>query len=645
MKQLKKIISGCSAVLMMLSSITVDAQFLGSSQPQSFFPATGGPYPIPTSTVSRPSWPTFYNQRNNGSCYNTEWNIDPSSPGNENIYVWAINWEDVAGHSTVVAYEIKNAGNTTVLYRGTKYVGADYANLNVGLYKANGGSVHVAVAYWSAGGHPTGVGVIKLDDFSLSLSSGLSLSSSTNLYYMQNMTGEAQHIGMDCHDSTAITVVWEDVGYGVFIEGLEVPSGGAGLTRSYPMQVGGAGGRIPDVALNHNTSTGRREAHVVLNNTSVPRIEKYTIDFDWLALGGMPTPVLEDTEPCALFGAYWDDFIIKIDAPDHHSAAQSDWAYTFFDDDANKIKAKVCNGGTYTSYVVNNGTIPTAPGGSTFLWDITNAGNAFPTITYNPSGNAVYVGWYTNYNFGGVPNPPLYNYSGTTMGYVSVVLDITGFLRTNAYNRIDNDFNTNRIGAFIDPSNPWTDYNYPKVCFSKHNEGPFLFTLFASHNANTNLLWSPPAPGTIQSTYHEKPGAVPPTTFSLILANLGYVGGGILATGTSVYLSQKYSSWSTLLPVFRIAKKESIVNAEIITVASNPFSETEIFQLKGGVENLIYRVVLRSLDGKRLAEYSGNISELNRKFNDSRIHNLPVGVYQLQLDNKSSIQSFKLIKE
>jgi hypothetical protein len=648
MKRLSKITGALVGLLTMLAPLSSEAQFMGSTQPQTFFPAAGGPFPIPTSTVSRPTWPTFYNQRNNGSCYNAE--IDINGDGvQERIYVWAINWEDVAGYSNAIAYEIKDPSDN-ILHRGTKYIGADVANLNVGLYVTNGRSLHVAVAYYAAASTPSGgSGIIKLADFAFSPASGLSLFTSTDLYYMRNRTYEAQHIGIDCHDSTALAVVWEDAGYGVFIEGFERAPGG-GLIRSFPQQVGGIGGRIPDVALSHNTSTGKREAHVVFNNVSVPRIEKYTVDFDLLVGGSWPVPVLENTEPCSVFGPYWDDFNIKIDAPDHHTGTRSDWAYTFFDNDANKIKVKVCNAGTYNSYVVNNGTISAGGPGGPFLWNITNAGNAFPTITYHPSGEAMYVGWYTNYNAGmppGAPNNPLYDYTGTPMGYVSVVLDKAGFFRSPAYNRVDNDFMTNRIGKFIDPANPWTDYNYPKICFSKHNEGPKLFTLFSSHNMKSNIVYAPGCPGSsLQTTYHESVGSTYSCTSTLITNGTSYataLPGFISTPTTTVYLSQKYSSWTTLAPVVRMAQDEPA--AAKVELASNPFSSNELFQLTGGDGTMVYQAVLTGMDGKRITEYSGTIAGLNKSFQNPLIRNLPAGVYLLQLRSSAAVQDFRLLKQ
>lgn len=77
----------CTTMLTGLAALSfkADAQFLPSTVPNKVFPLPIQVEPIPTSTTGALAWPTFYNERNNGSCYSTTANFDPGTFGNENI--------------------------------------------------------------------------------------------------------------------------------------------------------------------------------------------------------------------------------------------------------------------------------------------------------------------------------------------------------------------------------------------------------------------------------------------------------------------------------------------------------------------------------------------------------------------------------
>lgn len=666
MKNIKKSVAILNSKLLLVLTLTLclvsqqlQAQFVGAALPNKFFPLPVTDYALP-GTAGGGFWPTFYNQRNNGSCYNQSLDvIGGIYTGDEQIYVWAINAWDVGGYDNAIAYEILDNSGTTILRRGTAYVGADIANLNVGMYKTNAGALHVIVAYWHAGGSE-----IRLDDFLLDMSAtssgGLGLVSSNTVYTLSNTTYEAQHIGLDCHDLEYFTLTWEDNGYGIMVQGYDYSPGGPGAGPI--VYIGSATSRIPDVAMSHNPSIGgpggTKDVHLIFTDMSgmTPMIRKYTLDFNQL-VAGTASAILEDSEPFTAFGPYWDDFNMRIDAPDHYTASLPDWSYVYFDDDNNKIKVRVCDqtgSPAYNTYVVNDGTVTVGPTGPT-LPDLTAAGNAFPTITYHQNGGMMYVGWYTNYDptLSPIANNPLYTYSTQTQGYISVVLDKTGFFRSSDYNRIDDDYLTNRIGTGINPATPYTDMYYPKVCFSKHNDGPQIFTNFSSHDTKTNLVWrwANWAGGAaflgkyVESVLMAFPDDALGGT-NMLIGYSGAASGSTFTTDPSVFLCQKQADWYPSSPLFRTTPLEAVTEtkADDLSIVSNPFSSEAMFQLKGDNAKAVYTAFMMSADGKRIAEYGGTIAEINNQFKQTANQSLPTGVYHLQVNKGNSGHTFKLIK-
>ena len=646
--------------LLVLLTLQAQAQYIPSAIPNKYFPKPVATEPLPTSTTGALGWPTFYNERNNGSCYSVTDDFDPMISGNENIYVWAICHKDVAGYDNAFAYEITDATGA-IKYRGTQYLGGDIANLQVGIYKDNGGNFNVVIAYWKAGG--TGTGTIELATYQLSLGGAPTLVGTPSTLYTC-VTTDAQHINLDCHDLSAFVVAWEDQGDSCHMKAYYYDPTTSSLVSGMNVAFGTPSSRLPDVALSHNTSLflPSMDVHFVYVETAgaTTSIVKSTVDLGILLYGPYPSSfVVEDVETLSTsFGAYWDDFSIRLDAPDHYTSttpSASNWAYTYFDDDNNKIKVRMCNltaTPAYNTYVINDGSMPI--GGTSpvvYLDNITNAGNNFPTITYLPNGVSAYVAWYTNYDptIGPVPasNNALYSYTTQTLGYISVVIDDMGEIRTK-YNCVDNDRLTNRIGLFINPSMPNTNMYYPKICFSKNNDCAQLFTLFSSHDTKADLIWSWPA-SSFLGTYCENT-----TTTAIIYypftpqwSKIGYSTSTYLpAYGTSVFLSQKQVDWyPALSPLFRKANN-SIATSTPLSICANPFSGNNVFQLKGGDATKWYNAVLYAIDGKKIGQWYGNIASLNQEFKKLPIEQLSNGFFNLHISNATEAkQVFRLIKQ
>jgi hypothetical protein len=648
-------------LLLVVISFHVQAQFIPSAIPNKYFPKPVATEPLPTSTKGALAWPTFYNERNNGSCYSVTDDFDPAIPGNENIYVWAICHKDVAGYDNAFAYEIIDATGT-IVYRGTQYLGGDIANLQVGMYKDNGGNFNVVIAYWKAGGF--GTGTIELATYQLSTSGAPTIVGTPATLYTCATTN-AQHINLDCHDLSAFVVAWEDQGVSCFMKPYYYDPSISALVSAAYMPFGSSSSRLPDVALSHNTTMAlpNIDVHCAYVETAgaTTSIVKGTVDFAAL-LGMSGTFVVEDVEILSTsFGAYWDDFSLRLDAPDHYTSttpSASNWAYAYFDDDNNKIKVRMCNltaTPAYNTYVINDGSMPI--GGTSpvvYLDNITNAGNNFPTITYLPNGVSAYVGWYTNYDptIGPAPaiNNPLYSYTTQTLGYVSVVIDDMGQLRTK-YNGVDNDRLTNRIGLFINPSTPNTNMYYPKICFSKNNDCAQLFALFSSHDSKVDLIWNWYSAAFL-GTYYEKAGLAGAywPLINTVNSSIGYssVFGGspTILAGTSVFLSQKQVDWyPALSPLFRKASN-SIASSTPLSICGNPFSATSVFQLKGGDATKWYTATLYAIDGKKIGQWYGNITSLNLEFKKLPIEQLSNGFFNLHISNATEArQVFRLIKQ
>lgn len=645
-------------LLLVVISFHVQAQFIPSAIPNKYFPKPVATEPLPTSTTGALAWPTFYNERNNGSCYSATDDFDPAIPGSENIYVWAICHKDVAGYDNAFAYEITDATGT-IVYRGSQYLGGDIANLQVGMYKDNGGNFNVVIAYWKAGG--TGTGTIELATYQLSISGAPTLVGTPATIYTCTAT-DAQHINLDCHDLSAFVVAWEDQGVSCHMKAYYYDPTTSSLVSGVNVAFGTPSSRLPDVALSHNTSLflPSMDVHFVYVETAgaTTSIVKSTVDLGILLYGPYPSSfVVEDVETLSTsFGAYWDDFSLRLDAPDHYTSttpSASNWAYAYFDDDNNKIKVRMCNltaTPAYNTYVINDGSMPisgTSP--VAYLDNITNAGNNFPTITYLPNGVGAYVGWYTNYDptIGPAPasNNPLYSYTTQTLGYISVVIDDMGQICTK-YNGVDNDRLTNRIGLFINPSTPNTNMYYPKICFSKNNDCAQLFTLFSSHDSKSKLIW-PLGPSAFLSNYYETP-TTPKSLYT-------YPYTGIIGTldmslptisGTSVFLSQKQVDWyPALSPLFR-KTNNSLATSTPLSICGNPFSATSVFQLKGGDATKWYTATLYAIDGKKIGQWYGNIPSLNLEFKKLPIEQLSNGFFNLHISNATEArQVFRLIKQ
>lgn len=554
------------------------------------------------------------------------------------------------GYEHAVAYEVTDASHN-ILYRGTAFVGGDVANLQVGVYTPNGTDFHLVVAYWRPG--PSGGDQIELRDYTIDATFGLISPATSILYTLSNTTGFAQHISMDCIDARSFVVAWEDEGNPIHLTAFDYDPFTTVSGQSAVVAAGSVDSRFPDIALAGNlASPFNRDIHLAcLDKTTTPAsIMEYKIDFDFMY--SIPSIITEDNHVIVGgFGPFWDDFTLRIDAPDHYSGNPK-WAYTYFDDDANKIKVRINNVGLYYNVVMNDGI--SLPG----LLKLTDAGNAFPTICWNNTSTEIYVGWYTNYDNiispPPAPNNDLYSFNGTNAeGYISALIDDVGGAVSNRYSNVDNSNYNNFIGKYIDPLSPYTNMYRPKICFSKNNECAQMFALFSSHENKPNLIW--PYPSSFQGRYWEAAGITPTSSSSPIeeSANINYVSSFYpVPSGfsTSVFLSQKQVDWynGSTGTLFKKVPKEDIISTkdEKLSIRSNPFSKEHIFQLNGGDAKAEYVAELKSIDGKKIAGYKGSVSTLNATFKTMNTDLLPAGIYTLSVSSgKENIYEFKLVKQ
>jgi hypothetical protein len=597
--------------------------------------------------------PNFYGTRDGGNCYNYTFDFDGDG-SQDNVYVWAIGHRSVHTYDNAVAYEVTNSAGTT-LYRGTHYIGADIANLQVGIVRSPNVGItpyQLVVAYWAAGGvSPSDE--IHISWFSM-LPSGLNFTKDDLIYVcpVQHLT--AQHISMDCSDSTTFSVAWEDEANGIHLIGYDASVGYSPIAA---VPGTSTDARLPDIAMSQQVGGAAvKNVHLAYIETAgaTPSILKYDVDFAGL-MAGTPTFTLEDVETLSVpFGANYYDFQMDIDAPDHYTSAQSDWAYVYYNNDANKIKVRVCDRTAtpvFNTYVVNDGTMPlglTPP--FAYIQDLTNAGNAFPTLTYLPNSLGCTIGWYTTYNASvppSLPNNPLFDYTGNAQVYVSVVMDIQGFLRTPAYNRVDMNYASNE---------PKGDdcLAYPKINFSKHNEGSKLFALFQSHNEVD--IWNYAGGGSPflgkYAEYSTYAGPFTSTPNPIVDARLFYTfidPADGLTPDISIFLSQKMVDWypfSLPGPLFKKAG-DNVISEEVkaLNISPNPFSDKELFLINGGDATELYTVRFSSAEGKILLNKEGTVAELNAALRLLQGQNLAAGMYFVNIaKGKVNLQQFKIVK-
>ncbi len=640
--------------------------FLPAAVPNKHFPKPTHDLAIPTFPIGYSSGlvgRTFYDQRNGGSIYNQEFDFESSYPGNENVYVWAINHFDIENYGNSIAYEVTESGTGNILYRGVKYFDADVCNLTVGILYENF-QYKLCVAYWQ----PTGVGsgfdirmrkyIMSKPDTTYGERSGLIFDTDMLVYH--SPTGskwKAVHINMDCNDFTNAVIVWDEPSTPIRMRAYSASTGSFGPVHLLGTSINA---KLPDVALSEQVgATGILSAHIVCVDSTKPNttILKYLVDAGSL-MSTTPFITLEDVLPLPkVMDSLWDRFQLKIDAPDHQSSIAQDWAYTFYNNDNNRIQVRMANHSLspiYQTLTLNDASL-IAPSGSP-LPDLRAAGNAFPSIAYNPTGDGFYVAWFTTYDpsLPGPLNNPLYHYTANSQGYIGVYIKNDGTLATDAYNRLDDNYNNNRIGNGIDPADPYTMGFYPKTCFSKHNEGEKLFTLFSSHNYLTDLIWNPSYDSTIKPKptsyeYGEVIDSNMSITRTRIPCGTNYFWftflPGTLNDGTAPYLVQKQVDWYPTLPLFRQSQNSLDLSAapELkLNVAPNPF--TESFKIYGEPKGL-YRVQLLDISGKRIAQFEGSLTAVNA-YMAQQCSLLSSGAYLLNVEAPNAQkQQFKLVKQ
>jgi len=592
----RKIIPALSGKLQYASAIFCSLSMLlgpGDSRAQSFSTAVvpNEIYPIPITTApGGPMVPTgtYKNGHTGGSCYNSTvlFNSDTIP---DQVYVWALNYAEVTSYNNYVAYEVVDGASGSVLCQGKAPILGEVTELNVGMYGDNR-NYSLAVAYWNPS-----PAEIRLRSYSMSTTGTLTQTDdqlvASSTYFLP---ARAPHISMDSHDMQYLTIAWDDLSTNsIYIKDYTCSGPPSGIATQSIIGSSSAELRFPDVAMSHQSITGTLNTHLGFVDITSGTIYKYTVNFG----GGGYT--MEDMIPGTPVGPRFDEFQLKIDAPDHYTAPQSNWSMVYYNNDAHKINLRMCNNAlspAINSYVVNDGTLTGSSG------DISMAGNAFPSVSYNPEGNKVYVAWFSTYDEGGLSPASLYSYQNLTVRYLSVIVDDNGSQVLPEYQKVDANYRFNWI------------YDYPKICLSKHNESDKLFTVFTCHGPATTL----PLGGTVPVGINAK------------------------------YLAHKATSWSTSSPYYRPASVATPASGGCgINIYPNPFSQSKWFRLNGGCDGETYTASLMSIEGRLIATYKGTVDKLNTAFASLQSRQLVAGVYTLKIMDASGkqIQQQLLIKQ
>jgi hypothetical protein len=192
---------------------------------------------------------------------------------------------------------------------------------------------------------------------------------------------------------------------------------------------------------------------------------------------------------------------------------------------------------------------------------------------------------------------------------------------------------------------------YPKINFSKNNEGAKLFALFQSHNEVD--IWDYAGGMPFLAKYAEYatfPGPAVSTPAIYVPSTLNY--GNVvdpIYPDISIFLSQKMVDWypfSLPGPLFKKAG-DNVINEEIkaLSISPNPFSDKELFLINGGDATERYTVRFSSAEGKMLLTKEGTVAELNAALRLLQGQNLAAGMYFVNIaKGKVNLQQFKIVK-
>jgi hypothetical protein len=672
--------------ILLLGSSFANAQtFVNTMVPQYnfLFPYPYRSNPLPSTLApTSPPLDFFYNNNFGGACYNQTANF---SGVDCNIYLKGMNHQNVSGFGgAYISYNatpITDPVDHNFNGSGVTWVDADVTEMQVGMYKTNT-QLFVVAAYYKVGAG------FYLDTWELTASAGLvklpgaagHLLLDAYVVFPRSRTDAPPRISMDCSDLNDVVVAWDHPLVGVFVKGFSVVGGVMTASPNYLTPSGGGFRMImPDVAMSKWTpspgASSTPNIHLVgVATAPVYTIYKYSINFNNLMLGSA-SAVLEDAEPVSgFYTGVWDEFQLKIDAPDHFTnllpgTYDSDkWAYAYYHNDNSKIKVRMCPQGlpfSATTYVVNDGSL-NGPGGISMGNAIGSpasgdAGAAFPAICFAPEGYNVYVGWYTTYDPTATTQTPLYQYNPDSKRYLGILLNVTGVSVFPDYNVIQDGYSNNEIGGAI-PKGYGSSFGYPKLCFSKHDGSNKMYSVFATHdmaakfNMNVfvgasiyNYFESFDFGGTTGNPYKMFCGGWGSVAPGYYISGLGYTGVSAGTPSPAIYMDQKATNWWSAISspneLFRKAELSAAVDkASDLMVGPNPF--THSIQLSGSDKTMQLEAALSDIAGKVLLKAKGNIGQINMELSKES-STLLTGVYLLHCKEIPSgkTQVFKINKQ
>lgn len=648
----KSLLLGATLPLSLLPLAGSGQTFTPATVAQTVFPVVPNVY-----AIGSPSTPlgTFYQNRCGGSAYHHT--TDAYGLGDYDINLWGYSYDLIEGFNAGVAYSINVTGTTTPIYRGLAYVGSDVTEVHVGMYRINS-KVYVVAFDWQAAAGP------ELHTFELVPTvDGLVHTTGTGgtppgIQSVAARVGlNSQHLAMDSHDMDCFAIAWEEPGIGVKVRAYRVNSGvieqssGPGSLTGFPDFVLPSNSlRLPDLAITHNPSTGKRTIQIAAVDTLLSQIDEFSIDLDLLFTAPGSAWSVDDIYAISGYSSGWDEFQLSIDAPDHFTPAviKNSWSYAYYNNDNNKINVRVCDGTVgppaLNTYTVNDGSMGNAP--------INTDGNAFPTITYDNTGNEMYVGWYTTYDPNGGGPYPLYTYAssgGDGKRYLALKMSVAGAITsTNDYLEVQNNYGNNWIAS--------SGFGRPGIAFSKHNECDYLLSTYTSHEET--FRWTDPAWGSYAGPSYVEGGDCTtstglPTGTLPAVANFPeyYVPG----CGTqkldftpgfeSRIICAKMMPWTSGSFFGPTATKEVVKAAGRIRIANNPCNEQTPFELMDGSAQEHLSVTLVGLDGKIVDSFEGHISDINGSIKSHSPGHIASGTYFLNITRQNgTIERAKIVK-
>jgi hypothetical protein len=589
--------------------------FVPSTVPESVFPL-----PI------NPGKSSFYPvSRFLGSAYRSR--IGPIAGATKHLLLWGIDFWDVTGIQYGIAFKITNSLTDTSTYmRGfIRANAAPAATQEMQLsFVGNRYAAYVLAAYWNVTIHSYVVDAYKLNTNLTSPTSGLTFLSSTMLYTPMSPAMMGARISMFGYDLLNTGVVWEEPGVGVFAKGIRLDS--TNLIFGNTFQLPGTNGcRFPDITANPAPITSGSDGlayHFAFVDTAALVIKEAVMGVYDLLNFGAATPIVpsaplpykvEDTLVISKYDPAWDGFQLHIATPVFSSAstgwyATGNWAYTFYNNDTNKIYVRAQSAAhAPVTYVVNDGSLGNG--------NITRAGNAFPAITYTGH-DKLLVGWYTTYD-PGLPagTNPLYTYSANSKKYIALEMSDNG-TGLSDYLEVSNNYTNNTIGEGISWSAPFYS-GHPYIAFSKRTLDA-VFVSYACYGPTD--IWHD-----FRDYYtYPRDGA-----FSPVFSD-----------------DANYIATKLIIPVTPVVFRQAQPVETPISVMGNPFTDNRIFQLQGD-NSIQYELDMTAMDGRRVYTASGLIPDLNSTLRFAGpINSLQPGVYILHLNAKGvAAQTFKLVKQ